>query len=115
MKALVCGRCADIRALQEDWVTCECGNLSGRWTNSFTGTAEFKARDKSYGYILGLNNRVLGPAIQGHLGMYQDFRLAHDEATKAPNHVFDQSRANCWAVVFKIGTTNDTKWVQDGV
>ena len=110
MKALLCAGCADIQALDRDWRTCKCGNTSARWTNAFTGTAEFKARDKALAYLLGLNNRVLGPALNGKLGMWEDFRDAHAAATDAPHHVFDASRANCWAVVAKVGTTSDVKW-----
>lgn len=42
--------------------------------------------------------------------MFEDFRAAHDAATKAPNYVFDKSRANCWAVVVQMGTTSDVRW-----
>lgn len=110
MKALICGECADIQALQDEWRTCKCGNVSARWTNALLGIAEFKARNREKAFLLGMNNRLLGPALRGELAMWEDCRAAHDIATKAPNHIFDESRANCWAVVVAVGRTNDVKW-----
>ncbi len=115
MKALACGSCGDIQALQVGWRTCACGAISAHWVNPHTGTAEFKASEtnKRYGFLLGLNNNLLVPALRGELAMFQDFRAAHEQATKAPNHIFDESRASCWAVVVRVGTTSDVTWVKE--
>lgn len=115
MKALICAKCGDIQALQKEWRTCQCGNTSARWTNSRLGTAEFKAKDKTRAFLLGLNNRLLSPAIRAELTMWEDFRQVHEEATKAPGYVFDKAKAGCWAVVVQIGTTTDVKWAKDEV
>lgn len=112
----MCGSCGDFRALSPDrgeWVTCRCGNLSGHWVDGERGIAEFKARDRPKAFVLGLNNHLLMPALRGQLGMFQDFREAHERATDAPNHVFDKSRCGCWAVIFAIGRTSDTSFVED--
>ena len=115
MKALACGACGDIQALQTEWRICKCGITSGHWVDPYRGTAEFRKSPEAlqYSYILGLNNHLLSPALRGELGMFEDYRKAHDRATKAPNHVFDESRANCWAVVIKVGRTSDVSWAED--
>lgn len=110
---MVCAHCMDIQALTTKWRTCSCGNTSARWVDPLTGTAEFSAVVKEYAFLLGLNNQLLGPALQGKLGMWQDFRMLHDVATNAPNHVFDKSRANCWAVIVSPGRTSDVTWSEE--
>lgn len=114
MKALVCGACGDIQALQVEWRTCQCGNTSAHWTDPHAGTAEFRARDRSRAFLLGLSNRLLMPALRGQLGMFQDFRAAHEAATEEPGYVFDKSRGGCWAVVVRVGQTSDVTWAEDG-
>lgn len=110
MKALLCGACGDIQALRSEWRTCECGNTSAHWTDPDAGLAEFRGRDRTLCFLLGLNNQLLIPALLGELGIWEDFRAAHDQATNAPRHVFDKSRAGCWAVVVRVGQTNDVSW-----
>lgn len=113
MKALVCGSCGDIQALQREWRTCECGNTSARWTDPHLGLAEFRGRDRSKCFLLGLNNRLLAPALRGELGIWSEFRAAHEVAVDAPGYVFDQSRAGCWAVVVRVGPTRDVTWASE--
>lgn len=113
MKALACGSCADIQALQWEWRTCKCGNTSARWVDPYAGTAEFRAKDRSKAFLLGLNNHLLEPALRGELGMFEDFRLVHERATDAPGYVFDKSRASCWAVIVRVGQTGDVTWAKD--
>lgn len=118
MKAIACGECADIRALPntpplQEHVSCRCGNVEAWWVNPSAGTVKVRARVRASAFILGLNNQLLVPALRGELGMHEDFRRAHDEATDAPNHVFDKSRCGCWAVIFAVGRTNDVSWADD--
>ncbi len=115
MKALLCGNCGDIQALQTEWRHCKCRAISAHWVDPQRGTAEFSAdeTDKRYGFLLGLNNHLLVPAMRGELAMFQDFRAAHELATDAPNHIFDKSRANCWAVVVRVGQTADVNWKKE--
>lgn len=119
VKALMCGACGDFKALARDgsWRECECGTVAARWTDSHRGLAEFWTEAESerrYAFVLGLNNHLLQPALEGRLGMHADFRAAHDLATDAPSHVFDKSRCSCWAVVFAVGRTNDVAWAETG-
>jgi hypothetical protein len=37
----------------------------------------------------------------------------HEQATDAPGYVFDKSRAGCWAVVVRVGITDDAAWAAD--
>ncbi len=125
MKALACGYCGDIRALGHAglyesitaWVSCACGMTRARWIDPYAGTAEFKVpplRTTPFKcFLLGLNNRVLEPALRGELGMFQDFREAHDLATEAPNYIFDKGRAGCWAVIVRVGSTGDVTWAKE--
>lgn len=111
-KALLCGKCMDMRMLGQaayNVRTCECGNVSAWWTNPLTGTAEFYAKDRSMAFGIGMNNRLLNPALKrimdhGYLAN-DSFRQFHDEAVDAPGYYFDKSMMNCWAIVFKPGTT----------
>ena len=115
MKALVCGRCGDIHALQDEWRTCKCGAIRAHWVDGERGIAEFDAPAhlRRYGFLLGLHNGVLIPALRGELGMFSDFRAAAEAATDAPNSVFDKGRGNAWAVVVRVGATGDVSWVQE--
>lgn len=116
MKALLCGRCGDIQALQVEWRSCKCGQTRARWIDPKCGTAEFTVPEDgvvNQSFVLGLNNHLLVPAMEGRLGMFQDFRDAHERATYAPEHVFDKSRAACWAVVIRVGATRDVSWEKD--
>jgi hypothetical protein len=70
-------------------------------------------RDKSKVHGLGLNNSLLRSALSAHGQTWEDYRAWHDTATDAPGYVFDKSRAGCWAVVFAIGSTSDTRWASD--
>jgi hypothetical protein len=113
VKALLCGACGDIQALQVDWRTCACGNTSARWIDPRRGTAEFRAINRRDAFLLGLNNQLLLPAMRGELGIWEDYREVHEQATDAPGYVFDKSRAGCWAVVVRVGITDDAAWAAD--
>lgn len=113
MKGLACGRCGDFRALHRyGWTDCSCGNVRGRWTDPVRGIAEYDSQNRETAWGIGMNNDFYVPAIQGKTAMYEDARALHDKATHAPHHIFDKSRASCWAVIFKPGSTNDTSWYQ---
>lgn len=113
MKALVCGRCGDIQALMDEWRSCKCGNVEAHWTDGRLGLAEFRCRDYGTAFLLGLNNRVLGPALNGELGGNEEWRRAHEAATDAPGYIFDRSKKDCWAVIVRMGATADVKRAED--
>lgn len=113
MKALACGLCTDIRALAPTdgvWTSCRCGNVAAAWEDGSAGTARFRARDRAAAFVIGFNNHFLVPSLGGKVTTHELRRKLHDAATSAPNHVFDKERAGCWAVVFRVGETNDVRW-----
>lgn len=120
MKALLCGLCFDIRALEPTgkWTMCRCGNLEARWIDPQRGTVSVRAYDKSSARVIGFNNSFLTAAIQGpsHLDMveagghWEAWRKLHDVATAAPGYIFDKSMRSCWACVVRVGETGDIKW-----
>jgi hypothetical protein len=113
VKALICGLCGDIQALQIEWRSCKCGNVEAHWTNGQLGLAEFRCWDYGTAFLLGLNNTVLAPALRGQLLMNEDWREAHEQATDAPGYIFDKSKKACWAVIVRMGTTADVKRADD--
>ncbi len=98
------------------WAVCLCGNTGAMWEDPQAGKLVIATRgDKSNVLALGLNNQLLVRAIQasGRGQAWQDYRDWHDIATDAPGYVFDKSRAACWAVIYKVGTTSDTRWANE--
>ncbi len=124
MKAIICfwSGTVHIDSFTEQWTACQCGNVRARWLDPHAGTVAVAARDRESVRLLGLNNHLLMPALQasrwrdeGHPRgqSWDEFRELHDRATDAPNHVFDKSRAGCWAVIVRIGATSDVRWATD--
>lgn len=118
VKAIICTGHGDvhIHSFTEEWTACLCGNVKARWEDPQAGkvvvtTRHLGARD--HVRLLGLNNRLLLPAVTAPGQMWEDFRAWHEQATDAPGYIFDKSRAACWAVVARIGSTNDTRWATD--
>lgn len=92
------------------WQVCQCGLTAAKWANPHTGQLVVAARrtDKVRG--LGLNNQFLIPALTEPGQVWEFYRELHETAVNAPGYVFDKSRAGCWAVIYIIGTTSDTRW-----
>jgi hypothetical protein len=114
MKALLCGICFDIRALDPNssWVVCRCGNTSARWEDANTGKVLVRARDRSAVRMLGLNNSFLEPGVNAgsHEADCSFWKSLHNMAIKAPGYLFDESLRGCWAVIYSVGETGDTRW-----
>ena len=117
MKAIICVM-GGVHIISPDpssavWVVCQCGGSAVRWENPEAGKLVVATRDKSKVHGFGLNNSLLRSALSAHGQTWEDYRAWHDTATDAPGYVFDKSRAGCWAVVFAIGSTSDTRWASD--
>jgi hypothetical protein len=124
MKAIICGECLDIRGLNPfgAFVSCRCGNVTARWDDPHAGTVLIKADDRSKARILGMNNHFLLKAVDGIIGKdileaggdkWDAFKQLHDKATDAPGYLFDKSKCACWAVVIRVGESNDVKWMDE--
>ncbi len=123
MKALFCGKCFDIRALdpEGEWTVCHCGNVQARWHDPGTGTVRVKARVRSVARIIGFHNGMLRRSINGPTedevakagDSYKAWRQLHDDATNAKGYIFDKSFRGCWACMFEVGATGDVKWDDD--
>lgn len=125
MKALLCAKCHDIRALDPTgaWTTCRCGRVSARWIDPHRGTVSVRAaeQDRAYPRILGLNNAFLVPALEGpsHAemvkagGQWEAWRRRHADATNAPGYIFDKDKRACWACIIRVGETSDVSWEPD--
>lgn len=120
MKALICGVCVDIRALEPEgkWTICRCGNMQARWVDPNKGTVRVVAQDRSRAFILGMNNHFLLTAVRGLSQEYmvaaggqgEAWRKLHEEATEAPGYIFDKAKRACWACIVKVGETGDISW-----
>lgn len=114
MKAIICGKVGNVHLFtpgRDEWNACECGNTKARWEDPDAGKIVVAVRgDRSPVRGLGLNNQLLLPALMTRGQAWEDYRAWHDKATTAPGYVFDKSKAGCWAVVFIIGSTSDSRW-----
>lgn len=115
MKALICtftGK-SEIFSFEKEWTKCGCGNSAARWVDPLAGTVVVAARNREKVHLLGLNNRYLVQALTHNTPTWEYLRELHDQATEAPDHVFDKSRAACWAVIVPVGRTSDVRWATD--
>ena len=131
-KALVCGKCFDIRGLDPEggWVACRCGAGEARWEDPQRGTVRCRlgghplaaqARQESGSTslrIMGLNNTYFVRAIKGPShkdmvdagGQWEWWRKLAAEAINAPGYIFDAAMRATWATIIKVNETNDVKW-----
>jgi hypothetical protein len=115
VKAVICGTIGSLHLFTPgslDWATCQCGQTGARWEDPEAGKIVVASRDSFTSMVrgLGLNNQLLLRALGSQGQAWEDYRAWHDTATDAPGYVFDKSRAGCWAVVFLIGSTTDSRW-----
>jgi hypothetical protein len=95
----------------ERWEVCQCGMTAARWEEPQSGRLIVAAYDESKVRVLGLNNHLLLSTLMTRgRPAWETVRHWHDEATDAPGYVFDKSRAGCWAAVFEVGSTSDTRF-----
>lgn len=125
MKALLCAKCFDIRALDPDgaWTPCRCGNMQARWLDPERGTVKVKAKNREHARMIGFNNHFL---IKGALGFehhemveaggqWEAWQKLHEKATNAPGYIFDASKRGCWACIVKVNETNDITWEEEPI
>lgn len=119
MKAVICSLNDNVEIYTpgiKSWRHCPCGRSAATWDNPLRGDVAV-AVDHPTGRakirVLGLNNYLLGPILEVHGQVWEQFREWHREATDAPGYVFDTKSAGCWAVPVIVGTTTDTRWATD--
>lgn len=114
MKALVCGRCHDVRALRSAGpVTCECGNVQGWWADPKAGLAKFYAKDRQKAKAMGIHNGLIALAFKQSDFSPEEWRENHEILTSdefSEGHVFNRKLRNCPVAVVLIGETSDTSW-----
>lgn len=115
MKAVICTTTGGVHIHTPGvgkWEICQCGATGAKWDDPEAGKLAVAARNRGRVLGLGLNNQLLLRAVTAPGQAWEDYRNWHDIATDAPGYVFDKSRAGCWAVVFRIGSTGDTRFVE---
>lgn len=112
MKAIVCGKCFDFRALRETGpVECACGNVQGWWINPSAGVAKVYAKDRDRAKIMGIHNGLLTRAFEVYDYAPSKWREIHDELTAgAEGYVFHREMRNCPVAIVRVGGTNDVSW-----
>lgn len=117
MKAVICSYAGGVHIHTpgvDRWEICQCGNAGARWEDPQAGRLIVACRhDRDAVRGLGLNNQLLLPALTTRGQAWETFREWHGKATDAPGYVFDKARAGCWAVVFRISSTGDTRWATE--
>lgn len=114
MKAIVCGKCYDIRALREGAsVRCSCGNVEGWWVSPTEGVAKVHAKERDRAKIVGFHNGLLAFAFKQHDFSPAGWRENHEILTSdefAKGYVFHKDVRNCPVAIVPVGGTNDVSW-----
>lgn len=110
VKAIVCGKCADIRALRSSGpVTCECGNVTGWWIDPNRGIARVYATDRSLAKIMGVHNGLVRAAFSAYDFSAQRWQDIHKALCEVADGFLFKDR-NCPVVIVAIGMSNDVTW-----
>lgn len=118
MKALVCIRCVDIRAIdarrsrgEGDWDRCRCGLVAARWIDPARGTVEVDDPTRETARILGIHNGFLALTVaQPPLTPEQWRAEVQALVDDAEGYVFHASKRNCPVALMRVGESNDTFW-----
>lgn len=115
MKAIVCGKCGDLRALRDSGpVSCECGNVTGWWVDARRGTAKVFAYDRSTAKIMGVHNGFFMAAFKAYDYAPARWREIHAEVTKtAEGYVFHDSQRACPVAIIGVGMSSDVTWADE--
>lgn len=117
MKLLLCGSCNDIRGLDPTGAAtfCRCGNIEARWEDPHRGTVRVKAhKDRDSVRFIGLNNSFIRLVYDAPRHDHQHHKESHNLACDmAQGYLFHKEKRNCWAVVTRVGESNDIRWEDD--
>lgn len=117
MKALICVTCSDVLAPYNfrngnKWRVCQCGCSAVRWRDTLAGHLEVSNVESPRSVrVMGMHNGFLMDAVHAHIGDHEAHKRAHNDAINAPGYLFDRTRRECWACIFRPGETNDVFFV----
>lgn len=95
---------------------CKCGNMTARWLDPQRGTVRVKALDKSAVRFIGLNNSFLSQTLFAPDMTHHEWRDLHAiTCNQASGYLFHEGHRNCWAVLIKVGDSNDIAWEEESV
>lgn len=120
-KAAMCTTCGQIVGPRSRWETdrewtwCAdpCAHTAVRWRDGAKGLLEVTSLHGPQGVaVIGLHNGFIArlAADLDDAG----WRNHHDRVTQAPGYLFDAERRNCWAVLTRVGQSNDVFFVSYG-
>jgi hypothetical protein len=117
MKAILCGACSDIRALNRDNpVSCHCGKVQGWWVNSTLGVAKVYAEphNRYYARIIGIHNIFLKTAFVENTPLTDAIwkEMTRWICDNSDGYLFNKDRRDCPIVIIAIGQSNDVTWSQ---
>lgn len=95
------------------WCADPCSHSAVRWRDGAKGLLEVTSLHGPEGVVvIGMHNAFVGAlaAKPDHEG----WRRVHDRVTTAPGYLFDKSMRDCWAVLTRVGQSNDVFFVEYG-
>lgn len=113
MKAAMCTTCGQVigpqpRTNEGAWTWCAmpCAHSAVRWRDGAKGLLEVTSLHGPDGVVvIGLHNGFIAALADGPDD--ELWRRVHDLATDAPGYLFDKSKRACWAVLTRVGQSND--------
>ena len=95
------------------WCAKPCLHTAVRWRDGHKGLLEVTSLHGPEGVVVvGLHNQFLGALAE--ITSDEAWRRHHERVTDAPGYLFDKSKRACWAVVTRVGQSNDVFFVPYG-
>jgi len=118
-KAVICVPCGQIVGPisrweeNRDWNWCAdpCHHTGVRWRDGYKGLLEVTSFHGALDLrVIGLHNGFL-QSVTSIPMTHAGHRGEHERATHAPGYLFDRSKRDCWAVVVRVGESNDVFFI----
>ena len=110
MKAILCLKCIDFKALLPTGeVRCHCGNVRGKWYDGERGLALVEGIDREAVRVIGMHNSFLLSArdVSGD-AMWR--AVIEDITRNSPGYLFNADKRNCPVVIIRVGESSDVTW-----
>jgi len=117
-KAAMCTTCGQIvgpRPRWESdraWTWCAgpCAHTAVRWRDGAKGLLEVTSLHGPEGVaVIGLHNGFIAGLTRGLAN--SGWRGLHEDVTDAPGYLFDKGNRDCWAVLTRVGQSNDVFFI----